>query len=71
MNQKKLVSPEDQYLGVDPHNIIRMQIEIAVEALTDIANSSSMSSESMKKTAYDAINELEMIDAIYTYGFKD
>jgi hypothetical protein len=71
MSQKNLVSPEDQYLGVDPHNIIRMQIEIAVEALTDIANSSSMSSESMKKTAYDAINELEMIDAMYTYGFKD
>ena len=71
MSQKNLVSPEDQYLGVDPHNIIRMQIEIAVEALTDIANSSSMSNESMKKTAYDAINELEMIDAMYTYGFKD
>ena len=71
MSQKNLVSPEDQYLGVDPHNIIRMQIEIAIEALADIANSNSMSSESMKKTAYDAINELEMIDAMYTYGFKD
>ena len=71
MNQKKQVSPEDQYLGVDPHNIIRMQIEIAVEALTDIAGSSSMTNDTMKKTAYDAINELEMIDAMYTYGFKD
>tara|TARA_R100001530_G_scaffold31054_1_gene24450 strand:- start:1995 stop:2210 length:216 start_codon:yes stop_codon:yes gene_type:complete len=71
MNQKKQVSPEDQYLGVDPLNIIRMQIEIAVEALTDIADSSSMSNDTMKKTAYDAINELEMIDAMYTYGFKD
>jgi hypothetical protein len=71
MNQKKQVSPEDQYLGVDPLNIIRMQIEIAVEALTDIAGSSSMTNDTMKKTAYDAINELEMIDAMYTYGFKD
>jgi len=25
----------------------------------------------MKKTAYDAINELELIDSMYTYGFKD
>jgi len=71
MSPKNQVSPEDQYLGVDPHNIIRMQIEIAVEALTDIANSSSMSNDSMKKAAYDAIHELEMIDAMYTYGFKD
>jgi len=71
MNQKNQVSPEDQYLGVDPHNIIRMQIEIAIEALVDIANSNSMSSESMKKTAYDAIHELELIDIMYTYGFKD
>ena len=71
MNQKKLVSPEDQYLGIDPHNIIKMQIEIAVEALADIANSNSMDSELMRKTAYDAINELEMIDSMYTYGFKD
>jgi len=71
MNQKKQVSPEDQYLGVDPLNIIRMQIEIAVEALTDIAGSSSMTNDTMKKTAYDAINELEMIDSMYTYGFKD
>ena len=29
MSLKNQVSPEDQYLGVDPHNIIRMQIEIA------------------------------------------
>tara|TARA_R100000789_G_C2895732_1_gene118870 strand:- start:180 stop:395 length:216 start_codon:yes stop_codon:yes gene_type:complete len=71
MSLKNQVSPEDQYLGVDPHNIIRMQIEIAVEALTDIAGSSSMTNDTMKKTAYDAINELEMIDAMYTYGFKD
>ena len=71
MNQKKQVSPEDQYLGVDPHNIIRMQIEIAVEALTEIADSSSMSNDSMKKAAYDAIHELEMIDTMYTHGFKD
>tara|TARA_R100001086_G_C11653020_1_gene207943 strand:+ start:188 stop:403 length:216 start_codon:yes stop_codon:yes gene_type:complete len=71
MSQKKQVSPEDQYLGVDPHNIIRMQIEIAVEALADIANSNTMSNELMKKTAYEAINELEMIDAMYTYGYKD
>ena len=71
MSLKKQVSPEDQYLGVDPHNIIRMQIEIAVEALTDIAGSSSMTNDTMKKTAYDAINELEMIDSMYTYGFKD
>jgi len=59
MSQKKQISPEDQYLGVDPHNIIRMQIEIAVEALADIANSNTMS------------NELEMIDVMYTHGFKD
>ena len=71
MSQKNQVSPEDQYLGVDPHNIIKMQIEIAVEALVDIANSNTMSSELMKKTAYDAINELELIDSMYTYGFKD
>ena len=71
MNQKNQVSPEDQYLGVDPHSIIRMQIEIAIEALAEIANSNSMSSESMKKTAYDAIHELELIDTMYTYGFKD
>ena len=37
MNQKNQVSPEDQYLGVDPHNIIRMQIEIAIEALLPAA----------------------------------
>ena len=71
MSQKNQVSPEDQYLGVDPLNIIRMQIEIAVEALTDIAGSSSMTNDTMKKTAYDAINELEMIDTMYTHGFKD
>jgi len=71
MNPKNQVSPEDQYLGVDPHNIIRMQIEIAMEALTDIANSNSMSNDSMRKTAYDAIHELEIIDTMYTYGFKD
>ena len=71
MNQKNQVSPEDQYLGIDPHNIIKMQIEIAVEALADIANSNSMDSELMRKTAYDAINDLEMIDSMYTYGFKD
>ena len=71
MSPKNQVSPEDQYLGVDPLNIIRMQIEIAVEALTDIAGSSSMTNDTMKKTAYDAINELEMIDSMYTYGFKD
>ena len=71
MSQKNQVSPEDQYLGVDPHSIIRMQIEIAIEALADIASSSSMSNESMKKTAYEAIHELEMIDTMYTYGFKD
>ena len=71
MSPKNQVSPEDQYLGVDPHNIIRMQIEIAMEALTDIANSNSMSDEAMRSTAYSAINELEMIDAMYTYGFKD
>jgi len=71
VSQKNQVSPEDQYLGVDPHSIIRMQIEIAIEALADIASSSSMSNESMKKTAYEAIHELEMIDTMYTYGFKD
>jgi len=71
MSPKNQVSPEDQYLGVDPHNIIRMQIEVAVEALADIANSNSMSNESMKKTAHDAIHELELIDTMYTYGFKD
>ena len=71
MSLKNQVSPEDQYLGVDPHNIIRMQIEIAMEALIDIANSNSMSNELMKKTAYDAIHELELIDTMYTYGFKD
>ena len=71
MSNRKLVSPEDQYLGIDPHNIIKMQIEIAVEALADIANSNSMDSELMRKTAYDAINDLEMIDSMYTYGFKD
>ena len=71
MSEKNQVSPEDQYLGVDPHSIIRMQIEIAIEALADIASSSSMSNESMKKTAYEAIHELEMIDTMYTHGFKD
>ena len=71
MNQKKQISPEDQYLGVDPHNIIRMQIEIAIEALADIAYSNSMSDEAMRSTAYSAINELEMIDVMYTHGFKD
>jgi hypothetical protein len=71
VSQKNQVSPEDQYLGVDPHSIIRMQIEIAIEALADIASSSSMSNESMKKTAYEAIHELEMIDTMYTHGFKD
>tara|TARA_R100001244_G_scaffold29177_2_gene28428 strand:+ start:436 stop:651 length:216 start_codon:yes stop_codon:yes gene_type:complete len=71
MNQKKQISPEDQYLGVDPHNIIRIQIEIAVEALTDIAYDNSMSNETMKRIAYNAINELEMIDVMYTHGFKD
>ena len=71
MNQKKQVSPEDQYLGVDPHNIIRMQIEIAVEALAEIANDNSMSNDSMKKVAYDAIHELEMVDTMFTHGFKD
>tara|TARA_R110002020_G_scaffold473325_1_gene702439 strand:+ start:1838 stop:2053 length:216 start_codon:yes stop_codon:yes gene_type:complete len=71
VNQKKQVSPEDQYLGVDPHNIIRMQIEIAVEALAEIANDNSMSNDSMKKVAYDAIHELEMVDTMFTHGFKD
>jgi len=71
MSQKKQISPEDQYIGVDPHNIIRMQIEIAIEALADIAYTNSMSDEAMRSTAYNAINELEMIDAMYTYGFKD
>jgi len=71
MSQKKQISPEDQYIGVDPHNIIRMQIEIAIEALADIAYTNSMSDEAMRSTAYNAINELEMIDAMYTYGYKD
>ena len=64
-------NPEEQYLGVDPHNIIRMQIEIAIEAIVDIAYTNSLSKEAMIKTADDAINELEMIGDMYTYGYRD
>ena len=71
MNQEKQRNPEEQYLGVDPHNIIRMQIEIAIEALVDIAYTNSLSKEAMIKTADDAINELEMIGDMYTYGYRD
>jgi hypothetical protein len=46
-------------------------MEIAVEALADIAYSHTMSDELMKKTAYDAINELDMIGAMYTYEYED
>ena len=71
MNQENQRNPEEQYLGVDPHNIIRMQIEIAIEALVDIAYTNSLSKEAMIKTADDAINELEMIGDTYTYGYRD
>ena len=71
MNQENQRNPEEQYLGVDPHNIIRMQIEIAIEALVDIAYTNSLSKEAMIKTAGDAINELEMIGDMYTYGYRD
>jgi hypothetical protein len=71
MNQENQSSPEEQYIGVDPHNIIRMQIEIAIEALVDIAYTNSLSKEAMIKTADDAINELEMIGDMYTYGYRD
>ena len=76
MNQENQRNPEEQYLGVDPHNIIRMQIEIAIEALVDIAYTNSLSKEAMIKTADDAmekfaINELEMIGDMYTYGYRD
>ena len=71
MNQENQRNPEEQYLGVDPHNIIRMQIEIAIEALVDIAYTNSLSKEAMIKTADDAINELEMIGDMYTYGHRD
>ena len=71
MNQENQRNPEEQYIGVDPHNIIRMQIEIAIEALVDIAYTNSLSKEAMIKTADDAINELEMIGDMYTYGYRD
>ena len=71
MHQENQSSPEEQYIGVDPHNIIRMQIEIAIEALVDIAYTNSLSKEAMIKTADDAINELEMIGDMYTYGYRD
>ena len=71
MNQENQRNPEEQYLGVDPHNIIRMQIEIAIEALVDIAYTNSLLKEAMIKTADDAINELEMIGDMYTYGYRD
>ena len=71
MNQENQRNPEEQYLGVDPHNIIRMQIEIAIEALVDIAYANNLSKELMIKTADDAINELEMIGDMYTYGYRD
>ena len=71
MHQENQRNPEEQYLGVDPHNIIRMQIEIAIEALVDIAYTNSLSKEAMIKTADDAINELEMIGDMYTYGYRD
>ena len=71
MNQENQRNPEEQYLGGDPHNIIRMQIEIAIEALVDIAYTNSLSKEAMIKKADDAINELEMIGDMYTYGYRD
>jgi|TARA_R100001530_G_scaffold20053_1_gene16820 hypothetical protein len=71
MNQETPISPEEQYIGVDPHNIIRMQIEIAVEALVDIAYTNSLSKEAMIKAADDAINELEMVGDMYSYGYQD
>lgn len=71
MKQENQNSPEEQYIGVDPHNIIRMQIEIAIEALVDIAYANNLSKELMIKTADDAINELEMIGDMYTYGYRD
>jgi len=71
MNQENPINPEEQYIGVDPHNIIRMQMEIAIEALADIAYNSNVSKDVMSKIAYDAINELEMIGDMYNYGFQD
>jgi len=71
MNQENPTSPEEQYVGVDPHNIIRMQMEIAIEALAEIAYAGNISKEIMAKTAYDAINELEMVGDMYSYGYQD
>jgi|TARA_R100000781_G_C4027968_1_gene109579 hypothetical protein len=48
-----------------------MQIEIAVEALVDIAYTNSLSKEAMIKAADDAINELEMVGDMYSYGYQD
>ena len=71
MKQENPISPEEQYIGVDPQNIIRMQMEVAIEALAEVAYDSNLSKESMMKIAYDAINELEMIGDMYSYGYQD
>jgi len=71
MSQENLTNPEEQYIGVDPNNIVRMQMEIAIEALVDIAYNSNTSKEIMAKKAFDAINELEMIGDMYSYGYQD
>ncbi len=71
MKQENPISPEEQYIGVDPQNIIRMQMEVAIEALAEVAYDANLSKESMMKIAYDAINELEMIGDMYSYGYQD
>jgi|TARA_R110000824_G_scaffold255098_1_gene444064 hypothetical protein len=71
MNKENLANPEEQYLGVDPLNIIRMQMEIAIEALTEIAYMNNEPKEKLAKLAHDAINELEMIGDMYRYGYQD
>tara|TARA_R100000315_G_C5198184_1_gene116194 strand:+ start:382 stop:522 length:141 start_codon:yes stop_codon:yes gene_type:complete len=46
-------------------------MEIAIEALAEVAYDANLSKESMMKIAYDAINELEMIGDMYSYGYQD
>ncbi len=71
MNKENPINPEEQYVGVDPNNIVRMQMEVAIEALVDIAYNSNISKDLMAKKAWDAINELEMIGDMYSYGYQD
>ena len=55
MKQENPISPEEQYIGVDPQNIIRMQMEIAIEALAEVAydaNSVSYTHLTLPTTPY-------------------